>query len=84
MQLIPLVVFKKIIFTVWKGRIVVEGYYIFDECIGLCFKIYFFFFVRKFCATTQYNSQKVADLGFIPPYTLEEGLKKTINEEFLK
>ncbi|MGL5681617.1 MAG: NAD-dependent epimerase/dehydratase family protein [Marinifilaceae bacterium] len=39
--------------------------------------------VRKFCATTKFNANKIKQLGFIPPYTLEDGLSKTINYEFV-
>ncbi len=34
--------------------------------------------VKKFCATTQFNSSKVDDTGFIPPSSLEEALIKTL------
>lgn len=39
--------------------------------------------VKKFCATTQFDSTKVQDSGFIAPYTLSEGLHKTLQSEFL-
>jgi len=39
--------------------------------------------VKKFCATTQYSSAKVGFLGFTPPYTLEEGLRNMLYEEFI-
>ena len=39
--------------------------------------------VKKFCATTQYDATKVHDIGFKPPYTLLEGLDKTIKFEFV-
>ena len=39
--------------------------------------------VKKFCATTQFNSKKM-NLIFKPPYTLEQGLKNTLDYEFLK
>lgn len=39
--------------------------------------------VRKFCAVTQYDSTKVMRSGFVPPYTLEEGLKKMLEAEFI-
>ncbi len=40
--------------------------------------------VRKFCAVTQYNSEKAMDSGFIPPYTLREGLEKMLEQEFIQ
>jgi nucleoside-diphosphate-sugar epimerase len=38
--------------------------------------------VKKFCATTQFDASKVHN-DFIPPYTLEEGLSRTLEYEFL-
>lgn len=38
--------------------------------------------VKKFCATTQFNSSK-AHSEFKAPYTLREGLEKTLEYEFL-
>lgn len=40
--------------------------------------------VKKFCAVTQYDSTKAMSSGFIPPYTMEEGLRNMLNEEFSK
>jgi nucleoside-diphosphate-sugar epimerase len=39
--------------------------------------------VKKFCATTQFDSGKVHSTGFIPPYTLSQGLDRTIKFEFV-
>jgi nucleoside-diphosphate-sugar epimerase len=39
--------------------------------------------VRKFCATTQFNSAK-AYSEFNPPYTLSEGIERTLYFEFIK
>lgn len=38
--------------------------------------------VLKFCANTQFSAQKVAAAGFKPPFTLEEGLRRTVGFEF--
>lgn len=38
--------------------------------------------VRKFCATTQFASA-APSFGFNPPYTLQEGLERTLKSEFL-
>ena len=38
--------------------------------------------VKKFCATTQFDASKVHSV-FKPPYTLEEGINKTLEHEFL-
>lgn len=39
--------------------------------------------VKKFCATTQFDASKVALTGFQAPYTLGEGLAKTLEFEFV-
>lgn len=39
--------------------------------------------VKKFCATTEFDSSKAHSSGFIPPYTIDEGLKQTLEYEFL-
>jgi nucleoside-diphosphate-sugar epimerase len=39
--------------------------------------------VRKYCATTQYDSTKAHNTGFVPPYTLQEGLERTLDFEFI-
>lgn len=38
--------------------------------------------VRKFCATTQFRAERIATTGFTPPYSLEEGLARTIRFDF--
>lgn len=38
--------------------------------------------VKKFVATTQFDATKVHSSGFKAPYTLEEGLDRTLNYEF--
>ncbi|MFU0923690.1 NAD-dependent epimerase/dehydratase family protein [Kluyvera sichuanensis] len=39
--------------------------------------------VKKFCATTQFDATKVHSSGFIAPYTLSEGLDRTLKYEFV-
>lgn len=39
--------------------------------------------VKKFCATTQFNTA-VSQTGFVPPVSLEEGLRRTVTHEFLE
>ena len=39
--------------------------------------------VKKFCATTQFDSTKAMTSGFKPPYTLAEGLSRTLEFEFV-
>ena len=40
--------------------------------------------VKKFCATTQFDATKMEKSGFVPPYTLAQGLQKTLNYEFVE
>lgn len=39
--------------------------------------------VKKFCATTQFDATKVQHTGFKAPYTLGEGLARTLEFEFV-
>jgi nucleoside-diphosphate-sugar epimerase len=60
------------------------GGYIFDLYAIITRKKYSLSSVRvkKFCATTQFDASKVQN-DFIPPHTLEEGLGRTLEHEFL-
>jgi nucleoside-diphosphate-sugar epimerase len=40
--------------------------------------------VKKFVATTQFDASKVHSSGFKAPFTLEEGLDRTLNYEFMQ
>lgn len=40
--------------------------------------------VKKFCATTQFDASKVHSCGFIAPYTLSQGLDRTLKYEFIQ
>jgi len=40
--------------------------------------------VKKFCAITKYDSTKAMSTGFIPPYSMEEGLRRVLISEFNK
>lgn len=39
--------------------------------------------VKKFCATTEFDATKIKESGFIAPFTLGEGLAKTLEFEFI-
>ncbi|MDE6066095.1 MAG: NAD-dependent epimerase/dehydratase family protein [Duncaniella sp.] len=39
--------------------------------------------VKKFCATTEFDASKVNSTGFSAPYSLDEGLARTIEFEFV-
>jgi nucleoside-diphosphate-sugar epimerase len=38
--------------------------------------------IRKFCEHTILNSDRLAQAGFVPPYSLPEGIDRTIRHEF--
>ena len=40
--------------------------------------------IRKFCENTQFRAEKALQSGFVPPYTLNEGLARTIQSEFFQ
>lgn len=40
--------------------------------------------VKKFCATTQFSADKLDSSGFKRPYTIQEGLARTLRYEFLE
>lgn len=40
--------------------------------------------VKKFCAVTKYDSTKAMSSGFIPPFKMEEGLRRMLDAEFGK
>jgi nucleoside-diphosphate-sugar epimerase len=87
-QLVALVsrVLKKHIpaihFPVWLGLL---GGYCFDILAFITRKKFSISSVRvkKFCATTQFDSTKAMTSGFVPPYSLEEGLSRTLTFEFI-
>lgn len=39
--------------------------------------------VKKFCATTQFDATKIHNSGFVAPYTLSQGLDRTLQYEFV-
>ena len=61
-------------------------------CGGFCFDILAFITrrtfpissirVKKFCAQTVFNSDKMQQSGFKPPYSMPEALKRVIEFEF--
>lgn len=38
--------------------------------------------VRKFCESTQFSAERLGQAGFVPPYSLAEGLARTIRYDF--
>ena len=61
---------------------------------GLCFDLLAFILhkkfainsirVKKFCQNTYFKSSRVSEIGFLAPVTLEEGLARTIDYEFVR
>ena len=61
---------------------------------GLCFDLLAFILhkkfainsirVKKFCQNTYFKSSRVSEIGFLAPVTLEEGLTRTIDYEFVR
>ena len=39
--------------------------------------------VKKFCATTEFDAPKAHSSGFKPPFTLNEGIARTLEFEFV-
>lgn len=69
-------------FPYWLGML---GGYAFDVLAFLSRKKLVISSVRvkKFCATTQFDSSKAHKSGFVPPFTLEQGLSWTLEFEFI-
>lgn len=69
-------------FPYWMGMI---GGYCFDILAKITGKKFTVSSVRvkKFCAVTQFDSTKAMSSGFVPPYTLQEGLARTLEFEFV-
>ena len=40
--------------------------------------------VKKFCAQTVFNSARMLNSGFVPPYSMPEALRRTVEFEFLQ
>ena len=72
----------KIHFPLWLGMM---GGYCFDLMAKISGKKLTISSVRvkKFCATTQFDATKVQKSGFKAPFTLAEGLKRTLEFEFI-
>ncbi len=72
----------KIHFPLWLGMM---GGYCFDLMAMISGKKLTISSVRvkKFCATTQFDATKVQKSGFKAPFTLAEGLKRTLEFEFI-
>ncbi|MDG1900718.1 MAG: NAD-dependent epimerase/dehydratase family protein [Bacteroidales bacterium] len=67
----------------WLGMLAAYGFDLFSKLSGKKLSVSSVR-VRKFCATTQFDASKAHSSGFLAPYTLTEGLNKTLQHEFLQ
>ena len=69
-------------FPYWMGMM---GGYCFDLLARVTGKKFTISSVRvkKFCATTEFDAQKAHNCGFVPPFSLDEGLAQTLEFEFV-
>ena len=68
--------------------------YFIGYCGGLCFDFLAFVTrkklpissirVKKFCSNTMFDSENIKKTAFRPPVTLSEGLKNTVEYEFVR
>lgn len=76
---------KKILrthFPYWLGMFGGYGFDILSKISGKKFAISSVR-IKKFCATTKFDASKAHGCGFKAPYTLEEGLQRTLHYEFI-
>lgn len=69
-------------FPYWLGMLGGYGFDIMAKIMGKKFTVSSVR-VKKFCATTQFDSTKMQNSGFKPPFTLDEGLARTLEFEFV-
>lgn len=69
-------------FPMWLGMLGGYGFDLLAKISGKKFTISSVR-VKKFCATTKFNAIKAHTSGFKAPYTIDEGLKNTLEFEFL-
>jgi nucleoside-diphosphate-sugar epimerase len=67
----------------WLGRMGGYGFDVLSSVTGIKFPITGIR-IKKFCASTQLNAAQVNSLDFQAPYTLAEGLDRTLKNEFKK
>lgn len=66
----------------WLGYLGGMGFDLFSRITGKILPISVVR-VKKFCATTQFDATRAHNSGFNTPYTLKEGLERTIQFEFV-
>ncbi len=69
-------------FPYWLGMLGGLGFDILSKLTGKKFSVSSVR-VKKFCATTQFDSVKAHNSGFEAPFTLAEGLHNTLHYEFI-
>lgn len=70
-------------FPYWLGMLGGYGFDILGKITGKKFSVSSVR-VKKFCATTQFDSTKAHNCGFKAPYTLAQGLHNTLHYEFIE
>ena len=69
-------------FPYWLGMLGGYGFDLLSKLTGKKFSVSSVR-VKKFCATTQFDATKAHSCGFKAPFSLEEGLDRTLQYEFL-
>jgi len=69
-------------FSYWLGMLGGYGFDVLSKLTGKKFSVSSVR-VKKFCATTQFDATKAHRCGFKAPFSLEEGLNRTLQYEFL-
>lgn len=69
-------------FPYWLGMLGGYGFDILARVMGKKFTVSSVR-VKKFCATTEFDAKKAHSSGFIAPYSLAEGLTRTLQFEFV-
>lgn len=67
----------------WLGMLAAYGFDFFSKLSGEKLSVSSVR-VRKFCASTQFDATKAHSSGFVAPFTLSDGLNKTLQHEFLQ
>jgi hypothetical protein len=70
-------------FPFWLGMLGGYGFDILSKLTGKKFSVSSVR-VKKFCATTQFDSTQAHNCGFKAPYTLSDGLHNTLHYEFIE
>jgi len=70
-------------FPKWLGMLGGYGFDLLGKLTGMKFPVSSVR-VKKFCATTQFDSTNAHSSGFNAPFSLSEGLDRTLKHEFAR